>query len=482
MCQYVEGQPCHICGDGANAELIVICFQCRKSREHIYCMRPNLDKFPAEWHCEACRGDTLVHQEACHSDSPRRCHEEEVKSPSEREQNSAIGNECSEIPDVSKKIGSPSGKPAARLLSRDFVPNKVDKGKVKYLPVEHIYALSSGAKWKQPSLGGSSSQKGSFGNNRRLISKTPPARVFATKRYSYEKDHGHSSPGHAKSLQKQVAKPSQQLQELNLQVRLAHKSSATGNSTSQTVLTTRGKRATNDEARHSPLEHTVPVVNGVKEKVEHEKTLLPLDKHAGKMDSILSKDCARKEEHVNVIACHQDARSEEENLPNPPAVNALWKGSFEIHKSLEIYGGFQAYPPAILSRKACSIASKMSKVLPFTLQPRSDVWPKTFRTDFPSAYDIALYFLADDFDREKYNGLVERMEKHDLSLKSQSQWDGVELLIFTSRELPAESQSECSNFVLFHAKTHVAWSSSKKTGDPAARRHYTDSYATLFEF
>ncbi|XP_010259791.1 PREDICTED: uncharacterized protein LOC104599106 isoform X2 [Nelumbo nucifera] len=128
---------------------------------------------------------------------------------------------------------------------------------------------------------------------------------------------------------------------------------------------------------------------------------------------------------------------------NNPALYSTWKGSFEIcDRSLpgEFYDGFQAHPPEKVSRKAYEASKKMPGILQFKLQPRQNVWSEIFHKCPPAGNDVALYFFPGDFYRSKemYNSLYDLIERDDLMMLSS--FNGLELLIFTSRELPVDLQ------------------------------------------
>ncbi|XP_037493031.1 uncharacterized protein LOC105640618 isoform X2 [Jatropha curcas] len=48
-------KTCHICGDVGFLEMIVTCFQCKITREHVYCMPVLLLSTPEIWICEICQ-------------------------------------------------------------------------------------------------------------------------------------------------------------------------------------------------------------------------------------------------------------------------------------------------------------------------------------------------------------------------------------------------------------------------------------------
>ncbi|CAH8362065.1 unnamed protein product [Eruca vesicaria subsp. sativa] len=51
---YKEKTPCEICGSDANDHLIMTCYNCRETREHIYCARVLFKTVPDRWICDEC--------------------------------------------------------------------------------------------------------------------------------------------------------------------------------------------------------------------------------------------------------------------------------------------------------------------------------------------------------------------------------------------------------------------------------------------
>ncbi|KAL6983342.1 hypothetical protein U1Q18_016730 [Sarracenia purpurea var. burkii] len=129
-----------------------------------------------------------------------------------------------------------------------------------------------------------------------------------------------------------------------------------------------------------------------------------------------------------------------------PALEVIWKGSFEVKFSCgnenEIFEEFLAHLSAKISRKAYEFARQIAGVLQFRIHPRRAFWPEIFQFDCPDANDIALFFYPGNTprSRQNYEFLLKRcLEKHDLMLRSLM--GGVELLVFPSKLLHVDSQS-----------------------------------------
>ncbi|XP_073260491.1 PHD finger-containing protein 6-like isoform X2 [Populus alba] len=125
------------------------------------------------------------------------------------------------------------------------------------------------------------------------------------------------------------------------------------------------------------------------------------------------------------------------------------------------YGGFQAQLPCRVHRKAYESSRKIPLILQVKLLPQCDIWEDLFQDSCPDFCDIALYFFPSaNIERSKENhaSLFRLMETENAAMRSYI--DGVELLIFTSKQLHVESQdiiarSGMGNFlwgVFRHAK------------------------------
>ncbi|PIA63078.1 hypothetical protein AQUCO_00200837v1 [Aquilegia coerulea] len=453
-----SGRGCDICGGTGTDMLIVVCSICHKSREHIYCMRNNLEEVPESWDCEACHA--------------------EKRQDSSKSQKTLV-DDSSKVPDASKSMSFTTDNFRRRALSRSFVPKKVETGKVKFLALNEIYSHPPEAKPK-PFPVGPRSLRSSFGSPHRRI---PNKISVATSPVSFlKKEHACKSPTQPKALpvsrvqtsilQKQSVKPFQPLSGLKKSLsQFPSKSSTSEDSDSVAALTKRGKSHISNGVHCCSIDHIRPVNISVQGKRQFEETMSELDNRTGKVNSALSKDNLSKEEPPAVTCDKRGSLNSkfkfgEEEFPNPPAANASWEGSLETLNFLHKVH-VQAYPPGQLSRKAYLVSKQMPELLMFTLQPRCNVWPSDFDIVSPSGFDIALYFWAESFSREKYNHLVELMDKEDLSM--QTRLNGAELLVFTSRHLPVEAQRMSKQFYLWGV---FQWKSSVDLKEKKHADHY----------
>ncbi|KAK7855725.1 hypothetical protein CFP56_026895 [Quercus suber] len=114
----------------------------------------------------------------------------------------------------------------------------------------------------------------------------------------------------------------------------------------------------------------------------------------------------------------------------------------------DIYRGLRAQPPRTVSGRAYELSLRLPLTLRVMLLPRSQIWADLFQNDYPDLNDIALYFSPDDKierSKESISCLSELMEDENLILRIRI--EGVDLLIFTSKQLHVDSQSELSGFL-----------------------------------
>uniref|UniRef100_A0A2P2M0K8 Zinc finger PHD-type domain-containing protein n=1 Tax=Rhizophora mucronata TaxID=61149 RepID=A0A2P2M0K8_RHIMU len=120
----------------------------------------------------------------------------------------------------------------------------------------------------------------------------------------------------------------------------------------------------------------------------------------------------------------------------------IWQGAFDVcrgGKPLETYGGIQAHLSTCASPKVLEVVNKFPHKITFDEVPRLSTWPQLFHDNGAKEDNIALYLFAKDFGSyESYKGLLDNMIKKDLALRGS--FDGVELLIFPSTQLPQNSQ------------------------------------------
>ncbi|KAE9596481.1 putative chromatin regulator PHD family [Lupinus albus] len=127
-----------------------------------------------------------------------------------------------------------------------------------------------------------------------------------------------------------------------------------------------------------------------------------------------------------------------------PEYDYIWQGVFEVHrngKPPDACNGIQAHLSSCASPKVLEAVNKFLPKLPLDEVSRLSTWPSQFHQGGAKEYNIALYFFAKDIEsyERHYKGLLDHMIRNDLALKGK--FDGVELLIFPSNQLPENSQS-----------------------------------------
>ncbi|XP_038900804.1 uncharacterized protein LOC120087877 isoform X2 [Benincasa hispida] len=126
-----------------------------------------------------------------------------------------------------------------------------------------------------------------------------------------------------------------------------------------------------------------------------------------------------------------------------PEYEYIWQGGFELHrcgKLPDFCDGIQAHLSTCASPKVIEVASRLPHKISLKEVPRSSTWPSQFHDCGVKEDNIALYFFARDIHsyERNYRSLLDHMIKNDLALKGNL--DGVELLIFSSNQLPENSQ------------------------------------------
>ncbi|XP_011023004.1 PREDICTED: uncharacterized protein LOC105124611 [Populus euphratica] len=132
-----------------------------------------------------------------------------------------------------------------------------------------------------------------------------------------------------------------------------------------------------------------------------------------------------------------------------PIIDPIWKGSFNI-QNLENHTSVLLL--AHLSTNACSKVWDAASTLPAQLNieilSRSDAWPHKFQTTPPTVESIGLYFFPQrERDEKVFESLLDGMIIQDRALKAVI--NDLELLVFSSCELPQEHWRFCQNYYLW---------------------------------
>ncbi|XP_073266487.1 PHD finger-containing protein 1 isoform X1 [Populus alba] len=132
-----------------------------------------------------------------------------------------------------------------------------------------------------------------------------------------------------------------------------------------------------------------------------------------------------------------------------PIIDPIWKGSFNI-QNLENHTSVLLL--AHLSTNACSKVWDAASALPAQLNmeilSRSDAWPHKFQITPPAVESIGLYFFPQrERDEKVFESLLDEMIIHDRALKAVI--NDLELLVFSSCELPQEHWRFCQKYYLW---------------------------------
>uniref|UniRef100_A0A6N2L9N9 AIPP2-like SPOC-like domain-containing protein n=1 Tax=Salix viminalis TaxID=40686 RepID=A0A6N2L9N9_SALVM len=138
---------------------------------------------------------------------------------------------------------------------------------------------------------------------------------------------------------------------------------------------------------------------------------------------------------------HSSLSSESDrNIHAKPTIDPIWKGSFNI-QNLENHTSVLLL--AHLSTNACSKVRDAASALPVQLNveilSRSDAWPHTFQTIPPTVESIEM--------KKVFDSLLDEMIIHDHALKVVI--NDLELLVFSSCELPQEHWRFCQKYFLW---------------------------------
>ncbi|MBA0773085.1 hypothetical protein Gotri_008386 [Gossypium trilobum] len=126
--------------------------------------------------------------------------------------------------------------------------------------------------------------------------------------------------------------------------------------------------------------------------------------------------------------------------PHAPSLHPTWMGGFKVFNTTgELYGDFLALPPCRVHRKAYEFSKKMPAVLQVNLLQQWHLHSHILQNGCLDLHDIALYFCPVDMERSQrnYNKLFQLMGKENSVMISYI--DDLELLIFTSEQLQADS-------------------------------------------
>ncbi|TVU46546.1 hypothetical protein EJB05_06087, partial [Eragrostis curvula] len=191
----------------------------------------------------------------------------------------------------------------------------------------------------------------------------------------------------------------------------------------------------------------------IEDKTEEKKTV---SANEGTISSQIQSKSIEKEalrgSVVDVTGCQSEVSSPFHNTdtlliidssaanPRRPSSENCWTGSFTVLNAGTRHnlGGFKAYFPPKVSRKAYDVAKMMSGNMQLEMLPRFDDWPKAFETSRPTHEDIGLFFSPHKFDchEKKHSNLLETSCNYVMRASIKD----IKLLIYSSEVLPPDSQ------------------------------------------
>ncbi|XP_022738663.1 uncharacterized protein LOC111291283 isoform X2 [Durio zibethinus] len=405
------GKTCDICGDVGYEELIRTCSQCTIGR-HLYCMRVLVRdvKMAEDWVCEVCR--------------PKKDIDSEKSGQTE------------DVLDSSGKLFFDLGRQVTCKRQK-----AVETGKVKFLPTEEVIKLSSGSTKNAFPL------KSNFGSDPVPANFTPP---LSKRTFMGSKTVG----PYFNPIKVRRNTSFLQLGSVNPPRRGGvHISSSISQLAVKTSKESKGALVVPNKenvCKGHTLDATPPD--------EEHRSL-----HTKTDEAMTSSRPSTSRPRTTIVGSgrnFQDAAEPENSdfsereswnrlkislyRPHLPALYTTWTGGFKFLDAAtrgEFYGGFLARPPCRVHRKAFEFSQKMPPILPVNLLPRCHLQADLFQNGCLHLCDIALYIFPLNYDersQKEYNELFQLME-----IKSSvmiSYIDGVELFIFTSKQLHMDSQ------------------------------------------
>ncbi|XP_028763523.1 uncharacterized protein LOC114753430 [Neltuma alba] len=464
-------EPCDVCGDVGYPEVIAACTKCKVARAHVYCMKVFLKMVPDDWICETCDSgndtvslkyaenknfsrdpgfDTsdIAEHENMHSTSPCKMHNSGLQT-------------CSR----SQKVGG--------------------TGKVKFIPEEEAIRLCGG-KVSSKSFPANSSMHKMYGQSKNISAKVSSMNVKPTsipppvghgklsrhsgaqkttitnqqtshslaKDWSRECDWRDHSSSFIKPVNKgetfraNALKGDDKASYSTQASPLPISTEAAAETLDQELekLTEKEPCAASQVGRFSPLVHPSEILDQLVETPNKKEPSAAIQ--VGQSLPVVDSGvvCANGEyDRSNVDK--RDLGSIQMNFMLyrccMPSSYAAWKGGFKFQNAAlrELYDGLEAFPPCTVHCKAFYYACKLPSVVEVQPLPISSFLIDLFQNDCPGLQDVALYFFPSDNcerSRQDLNDIFEFLDAKNAMLRGVV--DGVELLVFTSKQLNEDSQ------------------------------------------
>ncbi|XP_050257690.1 uncharacterized protein LOC126702868 isoform X2 [Quercus robur] len=490
-------ESCEICGGDQYREKIVLCNNCY-TRQHIYCMQVYHSKVPRDWVCESClSGDTVLPEAGVKEDKKRTMHTEspssgwqanskrqkpiptgKVKymptaeviklssapqkvSPLQMKFGPRSGPSCFTASSQSNPVGFRTATPKSSTFRVQANPRLGPSGLMMKPPSFSSVQLNSPINKQAPQV--SKTVKALLACKKELVIEKVDALIRDTKIQKNEKvdalipdkkiQKNTVMSGNEALLASKMGRVIEKVDALIPDKKIQKKTVMSGN---EALLAS--KKELVIEKVDAPIPYSKIPKN---EKVD---ALIP--------DSEIQKNTRQstwrpipKGGKFQAFFRHENSDAVESELLNSlfkfklyrdylPALHATWRGSIlvaakpgDIYCGLlaqtgDIYRGLQAQPPRTVSGRAYELSLRLPLTLRVMLLPRSQIWADLFQNDYPDLNDIALYFSPDDKierSKESISCLSELMEDENVILRICI--EGVDLLIFTSKQLHVDSQN-----------------------------------------
>ncbi|XP_054807546.1 uncharacterized protein LOC129309837 isoform X2 [Prosopis cineraria] len=478
-------EPCDVCGDAGFPEVIATCSKCKVARAHVYCMEVFLKIVPDDWICETCHSGNdatllkyaenknfsrdpavdasditdITEHENTHSTSPYKMHNSGLQTCS-RSQNVGGTGKVKFIPEeeaIRLCGGKVSSKafPANSSMHKVYSPSKKVNAKVSFMNVKPHSSSSPVEHGKLPRHSGV--QKTT--TNQQTPHSLAKGILVDRSRKCDWREHSSSfiRPVNQEETSRASARQGNDKASYSTQA-----SSLPINTAAETLDQQLGKHLKKETCAASQVGKCSPVVHpGTKEwfmpvQVESldQQVETPNKKEpsatvqAGQSSPVVDSGvfCANGERNRSNV----DERGPwniQMNLKMHcccvPSSHATWKGGFKFQSAAlcTLYDGLEALPPCTVHRKAFYHSCKMPSVLEVEPLPISNFLIDLFQSDCPGLQDVALYFFPSDNcerSRQHLNFIFEFLDAKNAMLRSVI--DGVELLVFTSKQLDEGSQ------------------------------------------
>ncbi|OWM65235.1 hypothetical protein CDL15_Pgr008825 [Punica granatum] len=411
-----EGKPCEICGDIGLREWIVTCSQCR-AQEHQYCMHVPFSKDWKVWLCEPCQAKNKV-------DLPR--HDSKGKTKSSGPSDISTMNQHY----GTRVVGSSKARDA---LPRQANRKTVHTGKVKFLPLTEVMRVEREREGP--------SNPSTFSSRPRQ--DKPPPSFLSPRRTSRKSEYfRHRSP--VKVIRERIPAVGKASRDGSGLKSHQQGPKVLKDRIDETVPAQQATREVNKEVlteADPPSVETRPSSSLIKEKSIGRVSTRPIPSgllHKSAFSS--SRHCLSFSKPASADAAPEPDDAILECLRNQSEV-VPWTGQFEFSASVipaKRSGTFKAYFPVRVHRTAYEYSGFIPEVFPVELIPKCELRDSKIFRRIPDFHNAALLFYPDG-SSEDYGYLCDLMNNQDYVIRG-SVWDDVELLIFTSKHLPVDTQ------------------------------------------